>query len=72
MSNGGEKRATDLLFGEVERDFEALVRVIERAIEHIAANDAEDSAIEGLTRAREAAQRGATLAREARQRRLKP
>ena len=72
MSNGVEKRGTDLVFGEVERDFEALVRVIERAIEQIAANDAQNAAIEGLMRARDAAERGARLAREAGDRSLKP
>ena len=48
------------LFREIERDFEALAGLIERAIEHLAEDT---SAAERLHRAKEAAEQGALLAR---------
>jgi len=48
------------LLREIERDFEALARLIERAIEYLADDQ---SATEALRRAKEAAERGASLAR---------
>jgi len=48
------------LLREIERDFEALTRLIEREIERLADDP---SAAEPLRRAKEAAERGASLAR---------
>ena len=72
LSNDAQKRATESLFREVGKDFEGLVRLIERAIEHIAINDSQNAAIECLDRAKKAAEKGAKLASEARQRSLEP
>ena len=59
----GDRDASHRLLGEIERDFEALARLIERAIEHLADDH---SATEQLRRAKEAAERGALLARSRR------
>ena len=70
MSNGGQEHDADPLLREVEKDFEALVRLIERAIEHMAISDYRSATIERLDRAKRAAEKGAKLAREAGQRNL--
>jgi hypothetical protein len=57
---GNRDDTSDRLFREIERDFEALVRLIERAIEYLADDP---SAAESLRRAKEAAERGASLAK---------
>ena len=53
--------ASHTMFREIERDFEALVRLIERAMEHFADDPA---ATETLRRAKDAAERGASLAKD--------
>ena len=58
---GDRDEASHRLLREIEKDFEALARLIERAIEHLADDD--PSATERLRRAKEAAERGALLAR---------
>lgn len=58
---GDRDEASHRLLSAIERDFEALARWIERAIEHLADDDR--SATERLRRAKEAAERGALLTR---------
>jgi hypothetical protein len=57
---GDRDDASHRLLGEIERDFEALARLIERAIEHLTDDE---SVIERLRLAKEAAERGASLAK---------
>lgn len=65
MSMSGEQGRGSLdLFHEIERDFEALVRLIERAIEQRMVEGASNVEIERLTRAKSAAQQGAALAKK--------
>lgn len=63
MPTGGPEDPWQHLFREVERDFEALVRLIERAIEHLVVNGTGNGSVLRLTRAKEAAELGAALAR---------
>jgi hypothetical protein len=63
MPTGGHEVPSQHLFREIERDFEALVRLIERAIEYLVANGTGNGAVERLTRAKEAADLGAALAK---------
>jgi hypothetical protein len=51
------------LFREIERDCEALVRLIERAIKDLTLDGAGDADLEHLARAKNAAQLGANLAK---------
>lgn len=61
MSKGADEGASDHLWREIQKDFEALVRLIDRAIDSDFRN-AEN--IERLERARSAAEKGAELARK--------
>ena len=61
MSTDGQ--ASHQLFREIERDFEAIVRLIERTIEHLALNEAGAVDIERLARAKRAAEAGLNLLR---------
>jgi hypothetical protein len=63
MPTGGHEVPSQHLFREIERDFEALVRLIERAIEHLVVSGTGNGAVERLTRAKEAAGLGAALVR---------
>ena len=51
------------VFREIEKDFAALVRLIDRAIEQLADGSGEDESVQRLTRAREAAELGAAWAK---------
>ena len=64
MSNGGQEHSSHPLFGEIERDFEALARLIERTIEHLIVDGATNVDIERLVRAKVSAECGASLAKK--------
>lgn len=64
MPTTGQESASKYLYSEVERDFDALVRLIDRAIEHMATDGRSISVIESLNSAKKAAERGAALARK--------
>ena len=63
MPTGGPDDAWQHLFRDIERDFEALARLIERTIEHLVVDGSGNRSCERLTRAKEAAELGAALAR---------
>ena len=63
MLTDGQEDPLQHLLREIERDFEALVQLIERTIEHVAANEPDNGSAERLARAKKAAELGAALAR---------
>ena len=63
MPAGDPEDPSQHLFREIEQDFEALVRLIEPAIEHPVVSRTGNGSVERLTRAKEAAELGAALAR---------
>ena len=63
MPTGGQEDLLPHLFRDIQRDFEALVRLIQGTIEQLAVDGAGTGSIERLTRAKEAAELGAALAR---------
>jgi hypothetical protein len=63
MLTGGPEHPSHHPFREIERDFEALVRIIERAIEHLVVDGTANGSLKRLTRAKDAAELGAALAR---------
>lgn len=62
MPTDGQEGLAQQVFREIERDFETLVRLIDRAIGQLSGSDAGDESVERLTRAKEAAELGAALA----------
>jgi hypothetical protein len=62
MWTDGQEGDAHHLLREIEVQLEALARVIERAIEHWAADGTDHANIERLYRAKQAAEHGATLA----------
>jgi hypothetical protein len=63
MSSGHQEYGSLHLFQMIEKDFEALARLIDRVLERLAVEGASQPDIERLVLAKRAAERGARLSR---------
>lgn len=63
QERGNVQAGADYLLRTILKDFEALARQIDSALESLTADDPEAADIERLQRAKAAAQKGAALAR---------
>lgn len=64
MPKDGQQHGSHDLLRQIGADFEALTRLIEQAIEHLAVSGTGDAHIERLVRAKESAEQGAALAKK--------